>query len=812
MLLFASCERDLEELQPATFPTDGDVFIDGFTGGLQYAVFAGAKPTAFDVDTETKYKGTTSMKFSVPDAGDALGSYAGGTFFLESGRDLSGYNALTFWAKATKAANIDVLGFANDLGANVYQTSISGVPVNTDWKKYYIPIPDPAKLTMEKGMLYFSEAPENDRGYTFWLDEVKFENVGTVVKLSSLIFGGEDRQESVESGATFTATGTAIYNLPDGTNQIVTVSSSSFAYTSSNPDVATVSEAGVVTVVGEGTAVITATLGGDEVVGSLTIGGSGIAIRPSTAAPTPDKDATADNVISIFSDQYEDETIDFYNGFWTDSDTQSEIIQVSGDDIIRYSQLNFVGTEFKNPTIDATGVNRMHIDIWTPDDIDEQADFTVKLVDFGSNNQFGGGDDAEASIIVKAPTLKSREWISVDVPLADFSGLSSRANLAQIVYVADGIPNTVFVDNVYFYSGEDGGGGGGGDGTAPNMAAPTPTKDAAQVISLFSEAYEDVPVDNWRAGFSEADFSDVMVAGDAAKRYDNLDFVGIETIMNQIDVTEMTHFSIDVWSAGFTSFIVKLVDAGADRILGNDNVADDTESFVIFDTPAQAQWVTLDIPLGDFASLMGLKNIAQLIVEATPRGEVTAFIDNVYFYKDEGGGGGGGGDGGPSTAAPTPTTPTTDVISLFSDAYDDVAVETWRTDWSTAEFSDVMVAGDAVKKYSALDFVGITTEANQLDLSEMTHIRLDVWSADFTSFSVKLVDFGANGIGEQTLGDDAEHQIDFAMPATGEWISYDIPLSDFTGLTTKKNIAQYILVAKPAGAATVYIDNMYFRK
>ena len=44
--------------------------------------------------------------------------------------------------------------------------------------------------------------------------------------------------------------------------------------------------------------------------------------------------------------------------------------------------------------------------------------------------------------------------------------------------------------------------GGGGGGSEPSVAAPTPTRDPANVISLFSDAYTDVPVDTFLAGTS----------------------------------------------------------------------------------------------------------------------------------------------------------------------------------------------------------------------------------------------------------------------------------------------------------------------
>jgi len=180
------------------------------------------------------------------------------------------------------------------------------------------------------------------------------------------------------------------------------------------------------------------------------------------------------------------------------------------------------------------------------------------------------------------------------------------------------------------------------------------------------------------------------------------------------------------------------------------------------------------------------------------------YFDNITFNPA------GGGGTEPATAAPTPTRNPADVISLFSDAYTNVPVDTWRTPWSAAVLDDITIQGNPTKKYSQLDFVGIETVANQLDITGMTHFHMDVWSADFTFFGVKLVDFGADGAFGG--GDDVEHQVNFNAPAQGQWLSLDIPLSDFVGLTTRENIAQYILVGQPTGTNTVYVDNVYFFK
>lgn len=182
--------------------------------------------------------------------------------------------------------------------------------------------------------------------------------------------------------------------------------------------------------------------------------------------------------------------------------------------------------------------------------------------------------------------------------------------------------------------------------------------------------------------------------------------------------------------------------------------------------------------------------------------------DNIVYFDNVTFSAGGGPAAEPTVAAPTPTEPAASVISLFSDAYANVPVDTWRTSWSSAVLEDITIQGNPTKKYSQLDFVGIETVANQIDATGMKYFHIDVWSADFTFFGVKLVDFGADGAFGG--GDDVEHQVNFDAPAQGQWNTYDILLSDFTGLTTREHIAQYILVGQPTGTNTVFVDNVYF--
>lgn len=333
------CENDEEDFKEATFSKNPEVFIDTFTPGLIYSAYGGAVADAFQVDTEVTYNNSAaSMRFDVPNVNDPKGAYAGGSFYTSVGRDLTGYDALTFWAKSSVSATIDVVGFGNDFGANKYQASISGMPISTAWRKYIIPIPDAAKLTQEKGMFFISEGPENGHGYTFYIDEVKFERLGTITPQQPLILNGQDVVQTSYVGVKNTIEGlVTAFNMPNGINQQVNVTPAYFTFASSNPGVATVNELGVVTTVGPGTAEITATIGGVEAAGSLTINSNGEYV------PAPEPQANPADVISIFTEKYPNVAVDYYNGYWQPyQTTQSADFAVGSDNVLNYTNFNFV--------------------------------------------------------------------------------------------------------------------------------------------------------------------------------------------------------------------------------------------------------------------------------------------------------------------------------------------------------------------------------------------------------------------------------------------------------------------------------------
>jgi len=440
------CEREVsDEVAFASFPKTAEVFIDGFSGGLEYLPFGGSVLNAFTVDKEIKYKGSASMRFDVPNVGDPAGAYAGAIFPDFTGRDLSGYDALTFWAKGTVPGTINEIGFGNDFGENKFMVTMPNVQLTTNWRKYIIPIPDPDKLTLEKGMFWYAEGPENGYGYTFWIDELKFEKLGTIAQPQPAIFNGADIVQQTFTGIDITIEGTQTFNLGSGINQTVLAAPSYFTFSSTDVDVARVSELGVVSILGAGTATITATLGGVKAKGSLTIESSG----SFELAPIPTRDPS--KVTSIFSDTYTNVPVDFFNGYWEPyQTTQSADFVAEGNHILSYTDFNFVGNQFTNPTVDASQKSNLHINMYIPGEVPANMDFLITIVDFGADKTEGGGDDTRQQVFFNKSIWTANTWITLEFPIT----LTNKNSIGQIIYENINFSSlrNFYLDNIYFYS------------------------------------------------------------------------------------------------------------------------------------------------------------------------------------------------------------------------------------------------------------------------------------------------------------------------------------------------------------------------
>lgn len=451
-----NCERELsDDATLSGFAKTAEVFTDTPIGmGTDfYFPYSGSKATAWSVDNEVAYKGTASMRFDVPNANDPEGNYAGAIFRVDgAGRDLTDYDALTFWVKASQGVVVGEFGFGEDFNTfsgNKYITTITNVSVGTAWKKIIIPIPDASKLVNERGMFRYATGTQgtNGLGYVLWIDELKFEKLGTIAHGQASIQNGNNASETTFVNVISKVEGIiTTFNLPTGFNQVVNISPSYLDFTSSNPSVASVDDSGTITSLSAGTAVITATISGINASGSLTIN----CVGTFNHAPLPIRSQA--NVISIFSDAYSNVPVNYYNGYWQPwQTTVSNDFSVQGDNILNYTIFNFVGIEFSNPTVNATTMTGVHLDAFIPGVVAPGRQLRVLVVDFGADGAFGGGDDTRHSTTFTAPTLVSQQWIPIEIPFSAMPNLASRSHLAQII-LEGGDGSVLYVDNIYFYN------------------------------------------------------------------------------------------------------------------------------------------------------------------------------------------------------------------------------------------------------------------------------------------------------------------------------------------------------------------------
>lgn len=456
VLFVVGCEREFsDEVQFATFSSTGEVFTDAPVGlgsdfyfpyGPEPSNPVGSKFTAWSVDNKVSYNGTSSMRIDVPNADDPEGNYAGGILRIDgAGRDLSGYDALTFWAKASQGAIVGEIGFGEDFMENKFIATLFNVSLSTQWTKITIPIPDATKLTNVRGMLRYSAGSINNLGYTFWIDELQFEKLGTIAQARPAILNGEDVVSKSFLGDQATITGLSqTFNLASGVNQTVAASAAYFNFKSSDVEVARVSESGIVTILSTGTVQITATLAGVRAQGSLTLNIDG----GFDFAPTPVR--AASDVISIFSDAYTNVAVEFYNGFWEPFQTTlSADFNINGDNILNYTNFNFVGNQFGKPPVDVTETPNFHVDLYIPGEIDPRVNLLITLKDFGEDGADGGGDDEIQQIFFVAADFEADTWKSFDIPVT----LTNKTKVGQIIYENINFsPLTNFyVDNVYFF-------------------------------------------------------------------------------------------------------------------------------------------------------------------------------------------------------------------------------------------------------------------------------------------------------------------------------------------------------------------------
>ena len=163
---------------------------------------------------------------------------------------------------------------------------------------------------------------------------------------------------------------------------------------------------------------------------------------------------------------------------------------------------------------------------------------------------------------------------------------------------------------------------------APTESAPTPQpRQPEDVVSIFSDAYSNVTLDELPTSWSSSDFNATIIGSDNVWQFSNIDFVGIVTNYSQgIDLSQMEMMHIDYWVPdGITNeLMVKIV-----------NTIDGGEDIESLGNTVSGSWQSIDIDMTGFdgGDLSNKEKITQLLIDSDGVAS-TVYIDNFYFYKE----------------------------------------------------------------------------------------------------------------------------------------------------------------------------------
>ena len=163
--------------------------------------------------------------------------------------------------------------------------------------------------------------------------------------------------------------------------------------------------------------------------------------------------------------------------------------------------------------------------------------------------------------------------------------------------------------------------------TPPTVAAPTPTHNAADVISLFSDTYTDV-ASNRNPDWGEVVAAETHASNEVLRTTNFVPFA----IATPIDITGHT-LHVDVWLPQLPStgsgLLIKILDAANGPHEGN------------FIYPVAnitvGEWNSIDIDINNFNQTLGTWDataqgrVDQVLLDIVD--DTTMYVDNIYFWK-----------------------------------------------------------------------------------------------------------------------------------------------------------------------------------
>lgn len=152
----------------------------------------------------------------------------------------------------------------------------------------------------------------------------------------------------------------------------------------------------------------------------------------------------------------------------------------------------------------------------------------------------------------------------------------------------------------------------------------------------------------------------------------------------------------------------------------------------------------------------------------------------------------------PAVAAPVPPARVpSDVISIFSNAYTNLPGTKIGKNWGEAtNASTIHINGDSIKRLLNFNYQGIVLNG-PVNMAGFEKLHVDFFKTDQEQIKFSIIHVG---------GGDVTKLISVTNPG---WNSFDIPLTDFTGLNLATVHQMKLEGAPTQGNTTIYFDNLY---
>jgi hypothetical protein len=226
------------------------------------------------------------------------------------------------------------------------------------------------------------------------------------------------------------------------------------------------------------------------------------------------------------------------------------------------------------------------------------------------------GFSGDFQILVPNTLINQWEEITFNFSAKIGSTYSRIVIIPDFTFAGRPVDNIIYFDNIQVPDGF----------TVPTLAEPTtvppvPVQLAENVLSVYSEAYTNIPGTNFNPGWGQSTTVTVNynAAGNNTLKYANLNYQGTQYTNQNVSGYEYLH--VDFWTPNSTNLSFYLISPGNEKPYSLSITAE--------------TWVSVDIPLSHYVPPVNLADVFQFKVV----GNGTVYFDNLYFWKNPAGAG-----------------------------------------------------------------------------------------------------------------------------------------------------------------------------